>query len=412
MRRIIISGAGCVTAIGTGRAAFEGALRQGESGVRRLAHFDTSSYGCRVAAEIDGFDPLGFMDQREARTLPRVTQFAVAASRLAIADAGPGCVDSRDRVALVIGTSSGPIAYSFEQQLLFIERGAKRMHPSSPAFAHNGSIASECAIQLGLHGPVFAVSSACTSSTDAIGLGALLLRAEEADTVLVGGAEAPLTPSLFAAFDRLRLMPTSFNSCPAEACRPFDVSREGMVLGEGAGILVLEREEDALRRGGRPLAEVAGYGATCDAESHFHQGTSGDDALRAIGMALRQGGVSAEDIDYVNAHGTGTRENDCFEAGVLRRLLVSRVGEVPVSSLKSQVGHTLGAAGVIEAMAIIAGMRGEYAPMTANLREPDPECALMHVMGRVRNCKIRVALSTNFGFGSRNAALVLRRVSE
>jgi 3-oxoacyl-[acyl-carrier-protein] synthase II len=412
MSRIVVTGAGCVTPIGIGRREFETAIRAGSSGLRELSQCDPSPYACRVAGEVLGFDPLEFMDVREARTLPRVVQFAVAASRLAIADANMGSAFAPERVGVIVGTSSGPIAYSFEQQLIFFERGARRMHPSSPAFAHNGAIASECAIQVGVHGPVFAVSSACTSSTDAIGLGASLLREGVVDAMLVGGAEAPLTPSLFAAFDRLKMMPSSFNSAPQEASRPFDIRREGMVLGEGAAILVLETEQVARSRGAIPIMEIAGYGSTCDAASHFHQEGSGDQALRAINLALTGASATVADIDYVNAHGTATRENDVFESRVLRRLFGSLVSSVPVSSVKSQLGHSLGACGCMEVMAVMAGMEGGFVPATTNLQYPDPECALAHVPGVVRDWRIDVALSTNFGFGSRNAALVLRRVSK
>jgi 3-oxoacyl-[acyl-carrier-protein] synthase II len=229
------------------------------------------------------------------------------------------------------------------------------------------------------------------------------------DVLIVGGAEAPLTPSLFAAFDRLSMMPTSYNESPSEAARPFDIDREGPVLGEGAAILILESEEHARRRGGRLLAAIRGYGATCDASSHFHQEPGGDDAARAIEQALDSSGVSAEEIEYVNAHGTGTRENDPFESRVLRRALGMRGARVPVSSSKSQFGHLLGAAGAIEAAVIVAAMSGGFVPVTRNLSAPDPECDLAHVIGAPRSMRIDVALSTSFGFGSRNAALVLSR---
>ena len=342
--------------------------------------------------------------------LPRVVQFAVAAARLALEDARLCAGFDPRRIGVLIGTSSGPIAYSFEQQSVFIERGARRMHPSTPAFAHNGAIASECAIQLGLHGPVLTVSSACTSGTDAIGLGRTMIEAGLADAILVGGADAPLTPSLFAAFERLGMMPIHFNDAPEAASRPFDIAREGLVLGEGAAILTLESESHARARGAQLLAEVSGYGATCDAASHFRQEESGADAVHAVEVALGAAGVGPESLDYISAHGTGTRENDPFETRVLRRVLGDHASRVPVSSSKSQFGHSLGAAGAIEAAAIVLGMWGGFAPPTLNLENVDPQCDLVHIAGRVRQCQIDVALSTSFGFGSRNAAVVLRRI--
>jgi len=410
MSRVVITGVGCVTPIGTGMVAFTESLRNGVSGIGPLTQCDPGPHQCRIAAEVRDFDPLRFMDLREARALPRVAQFAVAAGRLALEDAGLRAGADQTRTGVLVGTSSGPIAYSFEQQSIFLERGARRMHPSAPAFAHNGVIASECAIQFGLRGPVLTLSSACTSGTDAIGLGRTIIQAGLADALLVGGAEAPITPSLFAAFDRLGMMPRHYNEFPEAASRPFDLDREGLVLGEGAAILVLESEEHARMRGARFLAEVGGYGATCDAFSHFHQKESGDDAVRAVELALGSAGVGAEALDYVSAHGTGTRENDPFETRVLRRALGDAARRVPVSSSKSQLGHSLGAAGAMEAAAIVAGMLGGFAPPTLNLDNADPECDLVHISGQARQCQIRLALSTSFGFGSRNAALVLRRM--
>jgi len=389
--------------------AFTRSLRAGVSGIGPLTQCDPKPHQCRVAAEVGDFDPLRFLHVREARALPRVAQFAVAAARLALDDADLHAWPDPTRTGIVVGTSSGPIAYSFEQQSIYLERGARRMHPSSPAFAHNGVIASECAIQLGIHGTALTLSSACTSGTDAIGLGRTMVEAGLVDTLLVGGADAPITPSVFAAFDRLGMMPRCFNDRPEAASRPFDVDREGFVLGEGAAILVLESEEQARARGARLLAEVSGYGATCDAASHFHQEESGDHAVRAVALALGSAGVGSEALDYVSAHGTGTRENDPFESRVLRRVLGEGACRVPVSSSKSQFGHSLGAAGAMEAAAIVAGMWGGFAPPTLNLDHPDPECDLAHVAGHSRPCRISVALSTSFGFGSRNAALVLRR---
>lgn len=406
--RTVITGVGCITPIGIGMTAFSDALRNGLSGVGPLTQCDGSSLQCRVAAQVNDFDPLAYMDLKEARALPRVAQFAVAACRLAIADAGIRQFVDQNRVGVVIGTSSGPIAYALEQHAIFLERGARRVHPSSPAFGHNSVISSECAIQLNLRGPAFTLSSACTSATDAIGLGQTMIQAGVADALLVGGADAPICSSILAAFERLGLLPRGFNHDPAAAARPFDARRDGLVLGEGAGIVVLERADVALRRDARILAEVVGYGSTCDASSHFQQETSGDDATRAIQLALSSLGCQPGDIDYVNAHGTGTRENDPFEAKVLRRVFGANAA-VAVSSSKSQFGHLLGASGAVELAAVVAGMVGSFAPPTLNLDEPDTECLLNHVPHRARTMEINYALSTNFGFGSRNAALALRK---
>jgi 3-oxoacyl-[acyl-carrier-protein] synthase II len=236
-----------------------------------------------------------------------------------------------------------------------------------------------------------------------------MIEAGLADIMLVGGAEAPLTPSLFAAFDRLGILPTRSNERPEAAARPFDIHRDGPVLGEGAVVFVFESEGSARARGARPLAEMAGYGGTCDAASHFSQAPEAVDAVRAVEEALAAAGVSPRDLDYVNAHGTGTPDNDPFETRVLQRVLGADIERVPVSSSKSQFGHLLGGAAAIEAAAVLVAMEGGFLPVTLNLDQPDPECDLRHVRGVAVSATVNVALSTSFGFGSRNAAVVLRR---
>jgi 3-oxoacyl-[acyl-carrier-protein] synthase II len=409
MRPAVVTGVGCVSPIGIGFEAFCRGIASGRSGVRAVSLFDASPYQCRVAAEVSGFDPHEFMDGREAKVLPRVTQFAVAAARLAVGHAELKLKELGARAAIVLGTSSGPIGYVVEQHAVFLERGVRRMHPSSLAYAHNSVIASECAIQLGVHGPVLSMSSACTSSADAIGFGILLLEAGMADIVIAGGAEAPLTPSLFGSFDRLGMLPSHFNEFPMAAPRPFSVDREGPVLGEGAAVLVLETEAHARARGVGGLGKIVGYGATCDADSHFRQSADGKYAVIAIEQALARAGVSPRQVDYVNAHGTGTPENDPFEAEVILRCFGDAGPAVPVSSSKSQFGHLLGAAAAIELAAVLAAMKLGVLPATLNLEQPDPQCGLNHVTAPGVPREIHVALSTSFGFGSRNGALVVER---
>lgn len=406
-RGAVITGVGCVTPIGIGFEEFSRALQLGRSGVGPIALFDATTSACKVAAEVDRFDPLAFMDLREARALPRVVQFAVAAAKLAVRDAYL-VVERPERVAIVAGTSSGPLAYALEQHAIYLERGVRRTHPSLPAYAHNSVLASECAIQLGIRGPVLAVSSACTSGADAIGLGQMMIESGAVDIVLAGGADAPIIQSLLASFERLGLVSTHFNDCPGNAARPFSEDRDGLVIGEGAAMLVVEAEEHAAARGARTRARLLGYGATCDAGSHFRQEPSGRDAIRAIEIALSAAGMSASSLDYVNAHGTGTRDNDPFEAMVLQRVLGERALDVPVSSSKSQFGHLLGASGAVEAAAVVAAIEGRFAPATLNLERVASDCELSHVRD-VRPLDVDAALSVSFGFGSRNAALVLGR---
>jgi 3-oxoacyl-[acyl-carrier-protein] synthase II len=408
MRRAWVTGIGCVTPIGTGVEAFTESLRKGRPGIGPLTLIDPRPYACRVAAEVRDFVPEDHMPLREARSSPRVVQFAVAAARMARQHAGISRWRDPSRVAILLGSSIGSLTYSGAQLAIFLERGIRKVHPSFPAFGHSGVIASECAIQLGIRGQVLTISSACTSSADAIGWGRDLIAGGIADVVLCGGAEAPLSPIVFASFDRLGMMPSSFNDSPEAACRPFAADREGMVMGEGAAVLILESDDHVRERGGRPLAEVAGHGATCDADSHFTQKQDGEDAMLAIRLALERAGVAAEQIDYVNAHGTATPQNDPFETRVLRAVL-GPAHRPFVSSTKSMVGHLLGACSAIEAAATVVAIQGAFVPPTLNLHHPDPECDLDYVPNEARSHSVEVALSTSFGFGSRNAALVLRR---
>jgi 3-oxoacyl-[acyl-carrier-protein] synthase II len=405
-----VTGIGCVTPIGVGVGPFAEALRAGRSGIGPLTLIDARPFACRVAGEVTDFRPEEHMPLREARSSPRVVQFAVAAARMACEHAGLRRWRDATRVAILLGSSMGAFPYNEMQHSIFLERGIRRVHPSFPAQGHSGVIASECAIQLGVRGPVLTVSSACTSSADAIGLGRDLIAHGIVDVVLAGGSEAPLSPLPYASFDRLRMMPTSFNETPAEACRPFSADREGLVMGEGAAILMLESEDHLRERGGDALAEVVGYAATCDAEDHFVQKESGEDAIRAIAQALERAGVSANEIGYVNAHGTATSQNDPFETRVLRSVFAGGADRVPVSSTKSMVGHLLGASAGLELAATIIGMRDGFVPPTINLDEPDPACDLDYVPKWAREARVDTALSTSFGFGSRNAALVVRRV--
>ena len=352
------------------------------------------------------------MSPRDARMLPRVSQFALAACRLAVDDARVTVGNNPHRVCVVLGTSVGPAAYSFEQFATFIERGYRRVHPLLTAYAHVGSLSAECAIQLGAKGASLSVGSACVSGADAVGIGLMLIKSGRADVVIAGGADAPIVPVLFAAFDRLGVMSSNFNKCPTAAARPFAIDRDGFVLGEGAVAVVLESKAHAVRRGAHPIAALSGYGATCDAHGHLSQGESPDDAARAIVDALNEAGLSVSDIDYVNAHGSGTMQNDRFEASLLRGVFGPRADRVHVSSTKSLLGHLMGAAPVVGLAATVAGMCDGFIPPTLNLEREAPECAgLAHVANHSRAGTIRRALILSFGFGSRNAALIVQQVA-
>jgi 3-oxoacyl-[acyl-carrier-protein] synthase II len=313
------------------------------------------------------------------------------------------------RVGVFMGTSVGTAEYLAENHAVFLEKGIRRVHPLFPAHAYSGVVATELAISLGVKGPALCVSTACTSAADAAGIAALLLRSGQIDVALVGGAEAPLTPILFAAFDRLGVMSRQ-NDRPEQASRPFSTDRDGFVMSEGAGVCVFEGEDFAQARGARLLAEFAGYGATSDGFHPFSPLPSGEEGARAIALALEEAGVSPAEVDYVNAHAIGSKPNDPIEVEILRRVFGEFAPKIPVSSIKSMIGHAMGAAPALELIACVAAIRDSTVPPTANLTQDTAIADLDFVPERPRPMPVRTVLSPTFGFGSRNAAVVVRSV--
>jgi 3-oxoacyl-[acyl-carrier-protein] synthase II len=407
--RVLITGLGCVSPLGT-LEGFWSELIAAHSGIGPLTAFDAGAYRTRIAGQIAGFEPLAYMPAREAHATSRCTQLAVAAASMALADAGVevGRIDP-ERTGIYLGTSIGPLAHAIEQHAVFLERGIARVHPLAPAQNYPGAAASEIAILLGIRGPVMTISTACTSGADAIGLALSQLRAGVLDAALVGASEAPLFPLLFAAFDRLALM-SRWAGDPARACRPFAADRDGIVLSEGAAVLLLETERAAAARGARALAELAGFGATCDAYHQLQQLPSGEEAARAIRLALGDARASVDEIDYISAHGTGTPANDPLETTAVKQVFGERAHAIPISSIKSMTGHLMGACGALELIACVKSLVDGVLPPTINLESRDPACDLDYVPNEARRASVRTVLSNTFGFGSRNAALVVRAV--
>ncbi len=405
--RVVITGLGCVTPLGVLPEFWEG-LTAGRSGIGALTAIDAAPYETRIAGQVRDFDPHQFMGRREAASMSRCVQFGVAAGKMALEHAGlvPDGIE-RERVGIYLGTSIGPLGHAMEQHAVFLEKGIARVHPMAPAQNYPGVLASELAILLGLNGPAITISTACTSGADAVGLALAQIRAGVVDVALAGGSEAPIFPMLFASFDRLGLMSRK-NENPAAACRPFDLGRDGFALSEGAAVCVLESETYARSRGASLLAELAGFGASCDAYHHLQQDPSGRQAARAIESALRDAGAGVEDIGYISAHGTGTRANDTFETAVIKQVFGKRAYDVPMSSIKSMCGHLMGACGALELVACVKTLTDGVVPPTANLAMPDPDCDLDYVPNNARAASIGTILSNTFGFGSRNAALVVR----
>ena len=401
----MITGLGCVTPCGIGVERTWEAIVAGRSGTKDVSTFDASECGSRVAAEIRDFRAEDFLARRDLQAFARFLHFGVAASRMAWEDAGRPRLNP-DRVGVSLGSAVGAIDRTVADGITFYERGLQRVHPMFP-LQYPGTLSSQVAIELGLHGPTYPISSACTAGADAIGLALTLIQAGILDAVVAGGSDAPIFPLLFASFDRIGAL-SRLNDDPARASRPFSRDRNGFVIGEGAGVVILEAEDVARERGARVYAELAGFAATCDAHHQLAPDPEGRQGARAVALAIANAGLRPEDIDYVNAHGTSTQKNDATETVIVKSVFGERARTTPVSSSKSMLGHLIGASGAVELIVTTLALREGVVPPTINLTEPDPDCDLDYVTEGARRMALRAAVSTSFGFGSRNAALVVK----
>jgi 3-oxoacyl-[acyl-carrier-protein] synthase II len=415
-RRVWITGIGLITPIGTGVGAFRVGMRAGRSPVRAIDRFDPSPFRSHVAAQVDDFDPLAWMPPKTARQLDRFSQFGLVAGRLALDDAGmtPG-VDGAaapERIGIYLGSALGGIAYAEEQHTRYLERGIRQVAPNLALAVFGGAAPANLGIALDVRGPILSTANSCASGGVALGEALGDLREGRVDAAIAGGCEIPLSPLAFGAFDIIRALSFGHNDEPGTAARPFDKERDGFVMGEGAALLVLEDAEMAERRGAVPYAELRGYGATSDAYHMVQPRADGRESARAATIALADGGVEADEIDYVNAHASSTPLGDVAEARALALALGKRAETVPVSGTKALYGHPLGASGAIEATICALAIRDSWAPASVNLAEPDEEIAalLPGLLRTGRDGAYRRVLSTSFGFGGLNAALVFGAV--
>jgi len=407
-RRVVVTGLGVVTSLGQDHATFWSNLVAGRSGIVRVTHFDTTDYSCQIGAQIADWDPHRWMDPKDARRNDRYAQFAFAAAQQALADAklDPATVDG-DRFGVFSGSGIGGIGTFEEQHKILLERGVRRVSPFLiPGLIPNlaGGI---IAIAVGARGPNFCIVSACASSAHSIGEAWKSIRVGDADLMLAGGSEAPIVPVGYAGFCAMKAMSTR-NDEPTRASRPFDRGRDGFVMGEGGGMLLLESLEHARARGARIYCELLGYGASCDAFHITQPDPEGRGLMLAMRSALRTAGIAPETIDYINAHGTSTPYNDKFETAAIKRVLGEHARRVKISSTKSMTGHLLGGAGAIEATVCVKAIETGTLPPTINLEDPDPDCDLDYVPNVAQRVPVRTVLSNNLGFGGQNAALVFR----
>lgn len=411
-KRVVITGLGVICSLGQTPAELWQSCLEGRSGVGPITLFDALHVETKIAAEVKDWEPLDHMDRKEARRADRFAQFAVAASTLAVKDAGLHIGDENaNQVGVIIGNCMGGLTTLTSQWVVLNERGPNRISPFLAPMMLSDSAAGQVSIVLGARGPNFCSSSACSSGSDAIGEAAEIIRRGDALAMLAGGAEAPIVPISIACLNSAGML-SKRNDRPREASRPFDAQRDGFVLAEGGAIIVLEEMEHALSRGAGVYAELAGYGATSDGYHMTMLAVDGDGPARAMRQALADAGLNTDDVDYINAHGISTQVHDRVETMAVKSVFGERARKIPMSSTKSVTGNLVGAAGAIEALISVLAIKNGAVPPTANLTNPDPECDLDYVPNKARAATVDVALSNSFGFGGHNSVLVLRRFIE
>jgi 3-oxoacyl-[acyl-carrier-protein] synthase II len=407
-RRVVVTGIGLISPLGTGTDKNWQALLRGESGIAPLTRFDVSRYATRFGGEVKDFDPLVFIDRKESRKMDPFIRFGVAAAELAVADSGIDAADLRsDRAGTYVGSGIGGLGSIEENLKVLWDKGPDRVSPFFLVQTIVNEASGQISIRFGAKGPNCANATACSTGTHAIGDSSRIIARGEADIMIAGGAEAPLTPLSLAGFTAIKAL-SERNDEPAKASRPFDARRDGFVMGEGAGVLILEELGRALARNARIYAEVVGYGMTSDAYHVAAPDPSGDGAARVMQRAIEDAGIGPEDVQYINAHGTSTPLNDKIETMAIKAVFGDQARRLAVSSTKSMTGHLLGAAGGLEAGITALALFHQIMPPTINAEFPDPECDLDYVPNAARKARIVHGLSNSFGFGGTNAALVLK----
>lgn len=411
-RRVVVTGLGLVTPCGNDVPSTWGALMRGESGAGEITKFDAEKFSAKFACEVKNFDPLNFLDKKEARRMGAFTHFALAASDEAVKDSGLVIDDSNaEMVGTYISSGIGDFWAIEREHEKLLRSGPDRVSPFFIVSAIVNLAAGNVSIRHGAKGPNSATATACSAGAHAIGDSFRLIERGDADAMICGGAESAITPMSVAGFASMRALSTH-NSEPKKASRPFDAERDGFVIGEGAGIVILEELEFAKRRGANILAEIVGYGMSGDAFHVTMPDETGSGAIRVMERAIKDAGISPDQIGYVNAHGTSTPYNDKFETLAIKKVFGDRAYELPVSSTKSMTGHALGAAGGIEAVFSILAMRENTLPPTINYEHPDPDCDLDYVPNEPRQTSVDYVLSNSFGFGGTNACLIFKRYEE
>jgi 3-oxoacyl-[acyl-carrier-protein] synthase II len=408
-RRVVITGIGLVSALGIGTRETWAGLLAGQSGVTRITKFDVSGYATQIAAEVKGFDPLAFIEKKDIKKMDLFIQYAVAASQFAMDDSGLQITaDNANNTGVYIGSGIGGFITIEREHEALLSGGPRKVSPFFIPSAIINLASGQVSIRFGAKGPNSATCTACSASAHAIGDAYEIIKRCDADAMIAGGSEAAICPMSVGGFGQLRALSTR-NDDPSRASRPFDKDRDGFIIGEGAGVLILEELEHARRRGARIYAEIVGYGMSSDAYHMTAPSEDGDGARRVMAMAIRKGGVTPDAVDYINAHGTSTPYNDKLETLAIKNCFGDHARSLAISSTKSMTGHLLGGAGGLEAGITALAVHNQIAPPTINLDEPDPECDLDYVPHKSREMTIEYALSNSFGFGGTNAALLFKR---
>ncbi len=411
-KRVVVTGIGLITPLGIGVKASWENLIQGKSGIRKITHFDASAFQTQIAGEVEGFNPEDYIEPKEIKKMDRFIHFAIAATTMALEDSGLKITDNNaERIGVIVGSGIGGMYAIEHYHSVLLEKGPRRISPFFIPMLIINLASGQISIKFGAKGPNSAVATACATGSHAIGDAYRIIQRGDADAMIAGGTEAVITPLGVAGFSAMKALSTR-NDEPEKASRPFDRDRDGFVMGEGAGIMILESLEHALNRGAKIYGEIVGYGMTADAYHITSPAPEGEGAARCMAMALKDGGVAPSDVDYINAHGTSTRYGDELESNAIKTVFGEHAYKMAVSSTKSMTGHLLGAAGGVEAVISVLSIYNDIVPPTINLDNPDPECDLDYIPHKSREMTVNYAFSNSFGFGGTNACLLFKKFKD
>lgn len=412
MKRAVITGVGAVTPVGIGKDEMWKNIKDGVSGIGIISKFDPTDFACRVAAEVKDFDVTKYIEKKEAKRMDLFVQYAVAAAKMAVEDAGIDMsAEDPTRCGVIAGSGIGGIGTLCEQHKKLLDRGPSKVSPFMIPMMISNMAVGQIAIAFNCKGVNLTTVSACASGTDAIGQALLAIRRGDAEVIFAGGSEATINELALAGFASMKAL-TTRNDTPDKACSPFDKNRDGFIMGEGAGIMIIEELEHAKKRGAHIIAELVGYGSTNDAYHITAPAPEGEGGARCMELAVKDAGIEPEAVDYINAHGTSTPYNDKFETAAIKTVFKDHAYKLAVSSTKSMTGHMLGAAGGVEGIITALAIEDDYLPPTINYETPDPECDLDYVPNKGREAKINYAVSNSLGFGGHNASIVLKKYAE